>query len=73
MCKPCTVKCKCKSLCNNSHNNGGTRSKCALEQQDSTSNEEDHDKDEENVEEILLVPAVQHDDIDTGSDASDYI
>jgi hypothetical protein len=28
-CKPCTSKCKCKGLCNNPHNNGGTCYKCS--------------------------------------------
>ena len=23
MCKPCTIKCKCKAKCNNPHNDGG--------------------------------------------------
>ena len=24
MCRPCTIKCKCKLKCNNPHNTGGT-------------------------------------------------
>ena len=40
MCKPCTVKCNCKALCNNPHNNGGTCPKCAVQEESETSDEE---------------------------------
>ena len=28
MCRPCSMKCKCKLRCRNAHNNGGTCERC---------------------------------------------
>ena len=76
MCKPCSIKCKCKTLCNNPHNNGGTCSKCAVAEESETSDEEDEGagnnaQNEDNGEVIPIVPSAQHDGIDTDSDMSD--
>ena len=33
-CKPCSLKCKCKMRCNNTHNNGGNCKKCEVVQEE---------------------------------------
>ena len=45
MCRPCNAKCKCKAMCNNPHNNGGTCPKCveSEEEADESCTEERED------------------------------
>ena len=66
----CTIKYKCKTLYNNPHNNGGTCPKCAVQEENETSDEEDEGAGQ-NDEVIPVVPPTQHDGIDTDSDMSD--
>ena len=76
MCKPCTLKCKCKTLCNNPHNNGGTCPKCALPGECETTDDEDGDpgNDGQNDgygEVVPIVPPSQCDVVETDTDLSD--
>ena len=72
MCKPCSVKCECKGLCNNPHNNGGKCPKCAVVEESESSDEEDNtNENNDNSEVIPQVPPDQHGEIDTDSDMSD--
>lgn len=63
MCRPCTMKCKCKLACRNPHNNGGSCPRCALDE-----HSEDSDSDDDG-----MLPILQelHDSLDTDSDDSD--
>ena len=74
MCKPYTVK--CKTLCNNLHNNSGTCSTCAVPDESEASDEEDEDdcndeQNDDNGEVIPISPNAQHCGIDTDLDISD--
>ena len=73
MCKPCTLKCKCKAQCHNPHNNGGVCTKCTPStgnECDSDDNSEDETGRQTDDEVIPIVPS-HHEDIDTESDSND--
>ena len=63
MCKPCTIKCKCKAKCNNPHNNGGECPRCSIPESDSESEHEDETL--QNEEMIPIVPSSSRDDFDS--------
>ena len=74
MCKPCTLRCKCKSRCRNPHNNGGRCPRCVL----AADTDHDDDSDRENEpppqsdEEVLpAVPPSNNTDFDWDSDSDD--
>ena len=77
MCQACTIKCKCKMLCNNPHNNARTCPKCAVEQEgeldrsDDENTGNDGSPDDDNGDAIPIVPPSQHDEVDTDSEVSD--
>ena len=43
MCKPCTLKCKCKAQCRNLHNNGGKCPRCAPSADIDSDDNSDHE------------------------------
>ena len=53
MCRPCTIKGKCKAQYNNSHNNGGKCPRCSTPMVDSESEDSDQDETQTNEEESL--------------------
>lgn len=66
MCKPCTLKCKCKAQCNNPHNNGGKCPKCSTPEPGSESDDSDReDEAQQNEQETLpIVSSSNRDDFD---------
>ena len=67
MCRPCTMKCKCKLKCNNPHNNGGTCPRCApAEQSDDSDDDRNSDKEDD---EMLPIVERQRENIDTDSES----
>ena len=63
MCRPCTMKCKCKLKCNNPHNNGGTCPRCAPAGQSDDSDNSDMENDE-----LLPIVESQRETINTDSE-----
>ena len=78
MCKPCTLKCKCKLRCNNPHNNVGKCPRCTTpttaEDHDSSDNESDQEDNQiEDLDNTTLpiVPSTNADEFDTDSDSDE--
>ena len=63
MCRPCTMKCKCKLKYNNLHNNGGTCPCCAPARQS-----DDGDNSDMKNDELLPVVETQRETINTDSE-----
>ena len=73
LCKPCTLKCKCKSQCHNPHNNGGTCPRCALGADTDSDDESDREDEplQHSEEDVLPIVPPSHNtdfDCDSGSD-----
>ena len=73
MCKPYTIKCKCKAQCNNPHNNGGKCPRCSTPMGDSESEDSDQeDETQTNEKESLpVVPPCNEDHFESESDSDD--
>lgn len=70
MCRPCSMKCKCKLRCRNPHNNGGTCERCRPA--DPLDVDSDSDDDNEGTSDNML-PLVERrqESVDTDTDDTD--
>ena len=78
MCKPCTLKCKCKLRCNSPHNNVGKCPRCITPTtaEDHDSSDDESDQEDNQIEDLddttlPIVPSTNAHEFDTDSDGDE--